>query len=66
MKERIFRTHEGNLLLKGIQSVGIESTVPLQDVYAYPPNGFPQGIPEEINEDVFWGAMQQKQKEQTR
>jgi hypothetical protein len=66
MQERIYRTREGNLVLQGIQSVGIENTVPLQDVYAYPPNGFPEGIPEEITEDVFWGAIQQKQREQKR
>lgn len=66
MKEIIYRASEGKLVLYGIRSVGINSSVPLQDVYEYPPNGFPEGIPEEITQDVFWGAIQEKQREQAR
>ena len=64
MEERIFRnTSTGKLILYGFRAVGIHSTIPLGHVNDLPScytAGIPEGTPEEIHLDIFWGAIRAK------
>ncbi len=61
LKEELFRTAGGELILRGIKEVGINHAVDFGDMHHYPPdNGIPEGTPQEIKTDVFWGAMRRK------
>lgn len=58
MEEKIFLAPNGELVLSGIKQVGINCAVSFADMHSYPPNCFPEGKPQEIKHDMFWGAMQ--------
>lgn len=64
IEERIFRnTRTGTFTLHGIRDVGIRSTVSFGHVNDLPScytAGIPEGTPEEIHLDIFWGAIRAK------
>jgi len=57
MKEDIFRTPDGRLVLKGIKEVGIDHAVSFDDAYGWPSNGFPEGTPPKLVGETFWAGL---------
>lgn len=61
VSERIIRTTDGEVLLEGVQSVGINQSYSFSDVYGYHRNGFPSVAPEMriCGKELFWAAVAQ-------